>query len=93
MAIVRVNADEKPAGERAIDHPAQATSAHSAGTSRVLPCSAIMEEDDTSSPPDAPAQSPFRRLRQRRGVIARLDNTAAAYRPKRALEFRAASYT
>jgi hypothetical protein len=38
-----------------------------------------MGEDDTTSAPTEPITSTFRRLQQRRGVIARLDNTATAY--------------
>ena len=38
-----------------------------------------MGEDDTTSPPTASIGPALRRLKQRRGVIARLDNTAAAY--------------
>jgi len=53
--------------------------AYGTGTSRVQTCSAIMGEDETNSPPTAPIGPTYRRLQQRRGVIARLDNTAAAY--------------
>ena len=42
-------------------------------------CSAIMGEDATTSPPTAPIEPPFRRYQHRRGMIACLDNRAAAY--------------
>jgi hypothetical protein len=38
-----------------------------------------MKENDTTSPPVVPSDSTFRRLQQRRGIIARLDNVLLAY--------------